>query len=1089
MPGRISHSAPARTWVPRVRVFGPGKARSSTVPLIAQRLRQLIPAAACALQRVLQDVPRGGGTEICLAVKTTEGDEVKVSGLVIANESTRHRRRKYIGSMSGERSFQWPGKGRAIPGANRRTRGTHFRAVTECLPLGTRATRRGTGGTRLKQVKSRMLLGGARAMQELTLVLFFAAVMLAGFASNDAIAQKVSVTQLEQVLAATNGKPDAEVAQRLAEFELTERLNALTLAKLKGQLPGEKARQALMILADESAFFAPPATDLPVKPAPDATAQRQMMASVVSYVTKTVHQLPNFSATRDTAQFEDRPQSSWDNAQPMHFVSQSGAPVFYRDGQELVDTSAEKRKKRTPEMQGLASWGEFGPILSTVLQDAAQSALTWSHWEQSASGLEAVFSYEVPAKKSHYRVQFCCVTEDTIVAAGVQPMHFRVFHELAAYHGEISVDPATGAILRVTVEAVLAPGAPLTKASIMVEYDAVEIGGKSFICPLRSVALAQKHVFQETLGARPAAAFDRGPLKTFLNDVAFGHYHRLGSEMHILNADIGEPSGNLAASEPVGEATPRLQPLSTMTTESPKTTEGVASPGAPADGTAGTSSPALEVALPAPPVPEITVSASNGIPDGPTNPDSNRNGQSLSGTSRRVVVGVVVYDHMGYPVKNLKQADFEIYDNGSRQATGEATLASEHGATILLVDESHIPSGDLKKLREQILKFLAVASPGERVGLYAIGGDSFQVLAEVSTDHAALIERLRNWTPSIASSSQSSASPVDSAHASMKFLDDVAQHLAALPGHKSLVWVSTDSLFVDVHDKQAASESGVGYKQLDETATRVVEAMNDANVAVIPFDVSQSGGTQLAGGAISADAYSRSTDTFAQIQTSQAIELPIQWPIREVAKATGGLTIQHSSGLARALSQIVEDSDATYLINFSPQGPGDGKYHTINIKVAGKSGFTLRYRTGYMSAKEPVTLKERFQQAIWQPADASEIKVTAVVAETQSGGGLKINITASNLGLLQQDGHWMDKLYVFFVQREDAGLHAEVEGQTLSLRLTLATYNSMMAAGVPFESVVKLKHGTTSLRVLVVDENSGRIGSFTIPAQALGGAS
>jgi len=500
------------------------------------------------------------------------------------------------------------------------------------------------------------------------------------------------------------------------------------------------------------------------------------------------------------------------------------------------------------------------------------------------------------------------------------------------------------------------------------------------------------------------------------------------------------------------------------------------------------SAPAPEVAIPTPPEPEITVSASNGIPDGSANPDYT-NGHWLTDTPQRVGVGAVVYDHMGHPVKNLKQADFEIYDNGIRQVAGEAALASEPGATILLIDESHIPSGDLNKEREQILKFLAVAPPGERVGLYAIGRGSFQVLAEVSTNHFALIERLRNWMPSIEAVPQPSASPIDSAHASMKVLDDVAQHLAGLPGHKNLVWVSTDSLFVDVHDKQGASESGVGYKQLDDTATRAVEAMNDANVAVIPFDVSQSGRTQLASSAISADAYSRNTDPFAQIQTSQAIELPIQWPIRELAKATGGLTIQHSSSLAKALSQIVEDGDATYLISFSPQGPRDGQYHTINIKLAGKSGFTLRYRTGYMSVKEPATLKERFQKAIWRPADANEIKVTATVTEAQSGVSLKINIASGNLGLRQQDGRWMDKLDIFFVQREDAGLHAEVEGKRLSLRLMPSTYQNLLAAGVPFEQSVKLKRGVSSLRVLVLDENTGRMGSFTIPAQALGGAS
>jgi hypothetical protein len=37
------------------------------------------------------------------------------------------------------------------------------------------------------------------------------------------------------------------------------------------------------------------------------------------------------------------------------------------------------------------------------------------------------------------------------------------------------------------------------------------------------------------------------------------------------------------------------------------------------------------------------------------------------------------------------------------------------------------------------------------------------------------------------------------------------------------------------------------------------------------------------------------------------------------------------------------------------------------------------------------------------------------------------------LDLQQQAGRWMDKLDIFFIQRDDAGLHARVEGQTLGL--------------------------------------------------------
>ena len=49
------------------------------------------------------------------------------------------------------------------------------------------------------------------------------------------------------------------------------------------------------------------------------------------------------------------------------------------------------------------------------------------------------------------------------------------------------------------------------------------------------------------------------------------------------------------------------------------------------------------------------------------------------------------------------------------------------------------------------------------------------------------------------------------------------------------------------------------------------------------------------------------------------------------------------------------------------------------------------------------------------------------------------------------------------------------------LRLKPSTYQNLLSAGVPFEHAVEMKPGMAAVRVLVVDENSGRMGSVTIP--------
>jgi hypothetical protein len=142
---------------------------------------------------------------------------------------------------------------------------------------------------------------------------------------------------------------------------------------------------------------------------------------------------------------------------------------------------------------------------------------------------------------------------------------------------------------------------------------------------------------------------------------------------------------------------------------------------------------------------------------------------------------------------------------------------------------------------------------------------------------------------------------------------------------------------------------------------------------------------------------------------------------------------------------------------------------------------------GYVFDKEPSSLKERFQQAIWRPVDMSEIAVSANVTAASDGASVKINIATRDLGMRQQAGRWLDRLDIFFIQRDDAGLHARVEGQSLGLKLKSTTYEKLIPEGVPFQHFVAARPGMASLRVLVVDENSGRMGSITIPSSAMNG--
>jgi VWFA-related protein len=466
--------------------------------------------------------------------------------------------------------------------------------------------------------------------------------------------------------------------------------------------------------------------------------------------------------------------------------------------------------------------------------------------------------------------------------------------------------------------------------------------------------------------------------------------------------------------------------------------------------------------------------------------------------------------------------------------------ATETSATIILIDANNLAWADLTYARNEILKFLRTLPSGERVGLYVQSGPGFRILAEETADHALLASTLRQWMPSAQvlaqaqeveqrnrqqfdyvanqsdlqyvngnmSSTPDTASPVDPqlldqgsnpGRDALSTLVGIARHLGALPGHKNVVWVASDNVLVDWTDKAVGNDRGG--KHIDGFVLRAQEALNDAHASVYPLDVSQLE-TMAVDPAIKTRNIELSPSVTAppsphgggpspgRVAAEMQQDLrPVQIAIQEMAKATGGRSFRRSGEIAKELNEVVADGQATYLLGFTPDVPADGQYHRLTVTLTARRGVTLRYRTGYLYAVEPSTLKNRFRQAIWQPFDANDIAVSARPVPASAGSTLKLNIDANDLALRLQDQRWMDKLDIFLVQRDEDGLHARITGQTLSLRLKPATYQSLLGLGIPFDQFIEKNPDAGSVRIVVVDENSGRMGSITLPAAMLSGKS
>ena len=345
---------------------------------------------------------------------------------------------------------------------------------------------------------------------------------------------RLTVQQLDEFLQVSSDQHDEDLAPQLRNMELTERLSSSKFAQWLRKLHGRRSKEALTVLADRSVYLQPPASEVLTDPPPDFGTQAQMIKKTIEYLVEVLPMLPDFNAIRTLFEYDEHEaeDGTWKTAAADRSLREAvteKATLFYRNGNE--EQVVHRRKGNTSSRKDLNFIGIFGPILHRVLHDAGltQNGLVWSRWERGVKGNEAVFQYAVHMKDPSYEVASCCLRNGF------------VFRTMPEYHGELAIDPETGAVLRLTIESApgwivetnLTPVRPVMATGMMLEYGPVQLGGRTFICPLRSVVTLRNRVVRRIkLWGSHASAY--GPYATTMDDIAFSDYHKFGSESRIL---------------------------------------------------------------------------------------------------------------------------------------------------------------------------------------------------------------------------------------------------------------------------------------------------------------------------------------------------------------------------------------------------------------------------------------------------------------------------------------------------------------------------------------------------------------------------
>jgi hypothetical protein len=345
-------------------------------------------------------------------------------------------------------------------------------------------------------------------------------------------AKTITVAQLTEMMRQmqTEKKTDAEIAAALKQAELSEELTLAAMNSILKTTPGPQVTEQIYVLEAESALLPPPAADLPNTPAPDAAAQAAILAKATEYANHIYARLPRLTATKITARFQDNLEAVQTNSgmsysakdlsvgtlistanRFIHFVTSASTRVESQGGAE----SPSKTKDKTPwGANGMVALKGQPPMLAHVLNEAqAAGHVEFARWETIRGKQLAVFNYAVDKNQTHYAVEYCCFPDveqigtarfgnagQTIVAPGagvnaggnVQTVaNWKPWKSTVPYHGKLFIDPATGIVLRLVLQADFNKSEVVHQEDDRIDYGPAVVGGKPMIVPLRSIVAAE----------------------------------------------------------------------------------------------------------------------------------------------------------------------------------------------------------------------------------------------------------------------------------------------------------------------------------------------------------------------------------------------------------------------------------------------------------------------------------------------------------------------------------------------------------------------------------------------------------------------
>jgi len=407
-----------------------------------------------------------------------------------------------------------------------------------------------------------------------------------------------------------------------------------------------------------------------------------------------------------------------------------------------------------------------------------------------------------------------------------------------------------------------------------------------------------------------------------------------------------------------------------------------------------------------------------------------------------------------------------------------------------------IDTGDLDALElavQEILRQEPMPAPTQAAGRGGRGGMNAGGFDGGSSPRDRAIQQAQSRARTIV------AQNAHYTRATLSNLESVIRNLGALTGRKMLVLLS-DGFYL------GGSSSSQIYDM-----RRIIDASTRAGVVIYSIDAR--GLVAVPPGGSASDSFGAGDINLPGARErveSRGVQAKLDG-LNALARDTGGTLFNNSNDLSLGLQRVLDANETYYVLAYEPSTPyRDGRFHKIEIRIAGRPDLTVRTRKGYfapsdktgktgdLAEKSPDKRKEKSPEKIAQQEKLEkekemreglgslvplrEIPVEMAVdfldvSHGNSGALVNLHVDASQLTLRLLNGTHQSALDLLMALFDEKGKAAASFVERISVNIRPERVENALKNGFNYRRLMALKPGFYQARVAIREEGSARMGS------------